>query len=534
MNTQKSPVLFFRRALQTLAAIFVVSVFAAAVLAFVIPLFASFFQKGASFSSSSQNLKLAKIAVFTLQQALLSTLIALVVGLLASSFVTHRNFFLRRLLLSTAAVPLCIPPLIVALGYVGFFGMNGSANRAISALLKTDKKAITFLYSFWGIVIAQGFYNFPLVMATVSDAWSTLPRTQSDAAKMLGASKMRIFFSITIRQLMPSIVSACIPVFLYCFFSFLIVLLFGGVGTTTLEVELYHQARNSLDLTSASKIALVETLMASIAVALYSSLERKSAMRKTESTPSARRKSIKGKERIGAIIVFSLIIIFFVCPLLCIIFASFPKGSLVVMKKLVSKKGFVAACSQTIKTGVSTAFFSTCAALVCALFLKASKKQNIAMKTFPMLPMAVSSVVMGFGMTAVVRTGTKEALIAAQTALTWPLAFRQIWAGFSRISDESADAARLLSPRPLDTAFEIYVKGSKRNILSALVLCFAVSAGDATLPLVLAIPHFDTLSLFTYRLASSYRFSEACASGLILGAFCMILFAFANKMKETK
>ena len=204
------------------------------------------------------------------------------------------------------------------------------------------------------------------------------------------------------------------------------------------------------------------------------------------------------------------------------------------MKKLVSKKGFVAACSQTIKTGVSTAFFSTCAALVCALFLKASKKQNIAMKTFPMIPMAVSSVVMGFGMTAVVRTGTKEALIAAQTALTWPLAFRQIWAGFSRISDESADAARLLSPRRLDTAFEIYVKGSKRNILSALVLCFAVSAGDTTLPLVLAIPHFDTLSLFTYRLASSYRFSEACASGLILGAFCMILFAFANKMKETK
>jgi thiamine transport system permease protein len=55
-----------------------------------------------------------------------------------------------------------------------------------------------------------------------------------------------------------------------------------------------------------------------------------------------------------------------------------------------------------------------------------------------------------------------------------------------------------------------------------------MSAGDATLPLVLALQKFDTLSLFTYRLAGSYRFPEACASGLVLGLICMTVFSVAS------
>ena len=66
---------------------------------------------------------------------------------------------------------------------------------------------------------------------------------------------------------------------------------------------------------------------------------------------------------------------------------------------------------------------------------------------------------------------------------------------------------------------------------SAICFCFAVSAGDTTLPLVLAIPHFDTLSLFTYRLAGAYRFNEACASGVILGIICAGIFKLSMKKK---
>jgi thiamine transport system permease protein len=123
-------------------------------------------------------------------------------------------------------------------------------------------------------------------------------------------------------------------------------------------------------------------------------------------------------------------------------------------------------------------------------------------------------------------------LILAQVFLNWPLAFRQIYAVLSKIPGETIDAARILSHRKRDLIFRIYLPQSSRGILSALGFCFAVSAGDTTLPLVLALPKFSNLSLFTYRLASCYRFHEACAAGLILGFLCAAVFAGTNRLKN--
>src|SRR5574344_1788987 len=136
---------------------------------------------------------LLKIIAFTFEESLASTLLSLVVGITAAFFVSKRNFWGRKLLLSTASVPLCIPALIVALGYVSTFGMAGYVNTLLMSLFSLKHPPLTFLYSFWGIVIAQGFYNFPLIMATVGDTWSTLPPEQAENARLLGATEFRVF-----------------------------------------------------------------------------------------------------------------------------------------------------------------------------------------------------------------------------------------------------------------------------------------------------------------------------------------------------
>ena len=509
-----------------MAAFCAIVIFFATAVAFILPLTQAFIpiSSQSSFttlSSTSSVKSLFRIAAFTLFQATASSLLALVIGLIASYFISHKDFPLRNLLSSTSAIPLSIPPLIMALGYVGFFGMNGSLNKAFAVLFHTDKKISTFLYSVKGIIIAQGFYNFPLVMSTIADTWSHLALEQKEAAELLGASKIRIFFTITLHQLFSAIASSIIPVFLYCFFSFLIVLLFGGVGTTTLEVELFSAARNSIDLRSASYIAIIETLIASFIVTIYSLLDKNAFTRLNNTASSAqKREKLQKKELPLFFLFFTLIFLFFASPLLNIAAAAFPNFSLAVMKKVLFSKGFLTALLHTFQTGCATAFFM--------------KKEVVFLKTFAVLPMAVSSVVIGFGITKVVQNGSPLLLVAAQTALIFPLAFRQIYASLATISKEALDAAVLLSPCKTDTIFLIYLKSSKRAIISAFILCFAASSGDTTLPLVLAIPSFDTLALFTYRLASSYRYAQASASGLLLGILCIILFALGNSIKEKK
>ena len=94
--------------------------------------------------------RILSIYLFTLKVAAMSLAVAALVGLPMAFFTSRRNFFGRRFILSLSAVPLCLPSLVIALGYVSFFGVNGSFNRFFHT-------HFSFLYSFTGIVLAQGF-----------------------------------------------------------------------------------------------------------------------------------------------------------------------------------------------------------------------------------------------------------------------------------------------------------------------------------------------------------------------------------------
>jgi thiamine transport system permease protein len=502
----------------------------------VLPLFSG--KSGISFHYSN----LFRITGYTFKIAVGSTLIAAAVGIPAAFFTANRSFPGRRFLLSLSAVPLCIPPLIIALGFVGTFGMNGALNTVLMRILHLKNPPFTFLYSSAGVITAQGFYNFPLVMAVVSASWEQLPTDERDAARMLGADERHIFFTVTIHQLSPAVAAACIPVFLYCFFSFMIVLLFGSIGGTTLEVEIYQAARTTLDFKTASALALIETTFALAAIFSYSKIKpayvtgapaaghRYNRAKIADAQYESR--SMKITEYISCILLGTVIILFFLCPLFGILAGGITgKDGAYVFVKIMRSSGFRNALIGTLETAPFSALLCVVTAFVYAWTLRVRDPlgQNTFLQTLPMLPMAVSSVVMGYGMTLLVHRGTVPVLIVSQAALAWPLAFRQIYASLCVIPQETLDAAELLSDTPPDTLFRIILPSCRESIASSFSFCFAVSMGDTTLPLVLSVPRFDTLALYTYRLASSYRFAASCACGTILCILCILIFTLGKK-----
>lgn len=497
--------------------------------------------------------RVLRVALRTLVLALLSTLLALVIGIPAAFFTATRTFPGRRLLLSLSAVPLCVPPLLVALGYVMFWGMQGVANDVAQTLLGLEEPPFTFLYSSLGIVVAQGFYNFPLVMKTCGDCWSQLHRGQHDAAVLLGASPFRVFRTVTLVQLLPAIASAAMMVFLYCFFSFVLVLLFGGVGTSVLEVEIYQAARSSLNFPLASALALVETVVAVLVVWLYSLAEGRGRENRGLALDAAGfgRRPLGGFCEVAGFALLSVaVVLFFLLPLLQLVVSaltsrSLPSGqglSLMNFRSLLSRPGFFISLKNTLATSALSSVLAVAAALFLSVVLKEwerriawSRRRGVLVRILPLLPMAVSSVVLGFGATRLLAswwpglTGSPWMLVLLQAALHWPLAFRQVSVALDKIPPAMEDAATMLSGFPLDPVFRIYLPLCRKSLLSALGFCLALGCGDTTLPLVLAIPRFETLALYTYNLAGAYRFGEACCCGLVLAALSMPLFFLGDR-----
>ena len=482
---------------------------------------------------------------YTLYTALLSTLIACVIGVGAAFFTARRNFAGQRLLLAAGIVPLCVPPLIIALGYVSFFGVNGIASgwiKRLAGLAGRQFDGLTFLYTTVGVIIAQGFYNFPLVTRIVNDAWKRLPRENENAARLLGAGEGRVFFTVTLPRLSGAIGAACIPVFLFCFFSFMIVLLFSPPGTTTLEVELYHSVRTTLDMGAGARIAVVETFCALWIVFLYSYVVRRnqtgveglsfgnsqrSGIGKSDFCPRGRAVF----ENVIFVLLAILILLFFAGPGIGVLVSAFTQkkqnvetASLIQFKSLFVATNFWKSLGNSVMVGICTAAFCCLIAFVYSVIVRMKRQQGkIVLQLIPILPMAISSVVVGWVL-GLVFGGTVFALIFCQTLLYWPVAYKQIQNGLNQLTDDTQNAAFLLSRGRADCALRFYLPSCRSVMFTAFCYCFAMSIGDATLPLVLAIPNFSTLALYTYRLSGAFRFNQACACSIIIILITVIPF----------
>lgn len=207
-----------------------------------------------------------RVMAFTFWQAFLSTTATLIVGLPAAYLVGRYRFRGRDLLRALTAIPFVMPTLVVGAGFSALIGERGWINIALESLNLPTIKIVNTLAA---IILAHVFYNTTIVIRTVGDYWSHLDPRLTQVAQTLGANPIRIFTTITLPLLMPSILAASLLVFIFDFTSFGVILLLGGAGFATLEVEIYRQTFAFFDLPRAAALSLVQLLCTFALVAIH-------------------------------------------------------------------------------------------------------------------------------------------------------------------------------------------------------------------------------------------------------------------------
>ncbi|OHD23224.1 MAG: hypothetical protein A2Y38_24095 [Spirochaetes bacterium GWB1_59_5] len=461
---------------------------------------------------------------YGISQAAVSALLATLVGVPGAFLLAKRQFPGKRLLSALSAVPFCVPPLIIAIGFVLYYGREGFLNRTLMSAFGLDEPPLQFLYSFSGVVIAHGFYNFPVVMRLVGDAWASVPKRHEDAARLLGASEARVFLTVTLPSILPALGAAMSLVFLLCFYSFVLVLLFGGPGVGTPEVELYRAARFEFDRPLASAFALAETLVAMLALYAYSTFERRAAGDRRDAERSAPLGFRSSKETFVALLYSAFILVCFVGPLASIVVESLTVrtaargawdlgfGNYV---SLFARRGFGVAALNTLLLGFSSAALAAAMGFVFSVGLKRIKS-NVMAKIVPLLPLGVSSVVLAYGWNAVLGTPSVFAIAAVQAVSAYPFALRAIQSSVGLSDERYVEAARSLGSSRLGATLRVRLPMAAPSIVSGFALAFAMSAGDANAIIAAPVSGFETLALLLYRLAGAYRLNEACAAAVLL------------------
>ncbi len=194
----------------------------------------------------------------TLRIALTATATCLVLGSALALLIRFVAFPGARALGRLVDVYLAFPSFLVALSLTFLYGNSGLVRSLwTSALgLPAVDASRSFLYGFWGVVLAEVTYYTPFVMRPVLAALEVIDRAQLEVASGLGERPWGVLRRVVFPELVPALIAGGSLCLLLTMNEFGIILVMGVKDVITLPMMIYGKAIDEFDYPAASAVAI--------------------------------------------------------------------------------------------------------------------------------------------------------------------------------------------------------------------------------------------------------------------------------------
>jgi molybdate transport system permease protein len=198
---------------------------------------------------------------------LTTTVITFFLGIAAARWMARYFGRWKSIIDGIFILPLVLPPTVVGFGLLLLFGKNGPLGQFL-AFFDT-----TVVFSWPATVIAATVMAFPLMYMTSRGGFEQVDINVENAARTLGASEWRLFWSVTLPIAWPSVAAAAVLAFARSMGEFGATLMLAGNipgKTATLPVAIYFDIQGG-HMDRALMLALIVILIsfASLAVLAY-------------------------------------------------------------------------------------------------------------------------------------------------------------------------------------------------------------------------------------------------------------------------
>jgi thiamine transport system permease protein len=495
-----------------------------------------------------------RILWFTTWQALLSTLLTLLLALPGAYVFTRYRFFGKGLWQALLTVPFVLPTVVAAAAFQAMLGPSGLINSVLMSWLDLQQPPLVIDQGLGLLLLAHVFYNYSLVMRLVSSYWAGLDPNLRGAAASLGASPLQVFRRITLPLLMPAIAAAALLVFIFCFASFGIVLILGGPGNATIEVEIYRQAIHLFNLPMAAALSLVQLAINFLLMWLQARIGTRGQMAFfTDSGGEVAVKACTWRQRMMLGTNLALIAMLLLAPLAALLGSSFfgEDGlTLAYYQKLFDGGGDSIFFVQP-ATAIGNSLLFALTTMITAVLLGLGASLYLAQDNTPaaswwdaliMLPLATSAVSLGFGFIITFNhppldlRDTLTLIVIAHTLVAFPFVVRCILPALRRISPSLREAASILGASPARVFFGVEVPLIARSILVGAIFAFAISMGEFGASAFVTRPQTATIPVAIFRFLGypgELNFGQAMAmSSLLLLFTCAALLLLAQTGKQ--
>ncbi len=225
----------------------------------VLPLFKIFqlsFEENGHFSawifyelmSKSYNVK---PLIHSLTLGIAVSILGTLVGFIFAYAVTRVDVPLKRFFNVTATFPIIAPPFMMSLSAILLFGKQGFVSKMILQNMIEFK-----IYGFYGLLVVETLTYFPTAYLTLYGVLQAIDPALEDAALDLGASKGKVFRSITLPLATPGIASAMLLVFSQSLADFGNPMILAG-NYTILAIQAYLTIVGMFNMKAGAALAIL-------------------------------------------------------------------------------------------------------------------------------------------------------------------------------------------------------------------------------------------------------------------------------------
>jgi molybdate transport system permease protein len=159
----------------------------------------------------------------SLRVAVISTAIALVIGLWLAWTLANRSFRGKEVLDAAVTLPLVLPPTVLGYYLLLVLGRTSPIGEIYQWLFGGP-----LLFTWQAAVVASLFHSTPLLVKSARAAFENVDRSYERAARNLGATELRLFWRVTLPLVRRSILAAAALAFARSLGDFGVTLMIAG------------------------------------------------------------------------------------------------------------------------------------------------------------------------------------------------------------------------------------------------------------------------------------------------------------------
>lgn len=190
----------------------------------------------------------------SIRVALIAVGVVLVTGLPLARFLSRLEFPGKDVLEALITLPMVLPPSVIGYGLLMIIGKNGLLGHTLANL------GLSLIFTWWAAVLASTVVAFPLMYQSAKGAFLSVDVNYEKAARTLGASEIRIFFTITLPLAWPGILAGVVLSFARAMGEFGATLMVAGNipgQTQTIPLAIYFAVESGDDGTARTLVAII-------------------------------------------------------------------------------------------------------------------------------------------------------------------------------------------------------------------------------------------------------------------------------------